>query len=342
MFKRIVPWLALACVASIAADHKEAPRAQEGPAADIADFYAFTNPSDASKLVLALTVNPFSVPEQAGGFNFSPRIRYRFLVDNNGDANADQSITVQFLPDQSFYAVFSDGTRIDGMATSPSAEPQPNDALIFDGPNGTRIFAGPRDDPFFFDSVGFTRVLSGTGTFSGSDSFAGFNVSAIVVEFPVAMVNDGSSVLNIWAVTEVERAGGRLFKEAVPRWKTVDRMGNPAVATALIPSGLKDFYNESPPARDAEQFAPTIVASLTALGTSAENIGILASVAVPDLLTIDVSAPSGFPNGRTLEDDVIDVLFHFIFNQAGVSDGVANNDVSFPEDFPYLAAPWQP
>ncbi|MCB1043805.1 MAG: DUF4331 family protein [Acidobacteria bacterium] len=334
--------IAVSTVLCLAADHKEAPLAQEAPAADIADLYAFTHPQDVSRLVLAMTVNPFSVPEEAVGFNFSSRVRYRFLIDNDGDARADHFITIQFLPDQSFFAVFSDGTRIDGQATPPSEEPEPSHELIFEGSNDARIFAGPRDDPFFFDFVGFSRVLAGTGSFSGSDSFAGYNVSAIVVELPISVISDGSSVLNIWAVTELEQPGGQLFKEALPRWKTLDRMGNPGVATALIPPGLKDFYNASPPNRDAELFAPSIVASLTALGTTADNIGVLASVAVPDLLTIDVSAPSGFPNGRTLDDDVIDVLFHFIFNQSGVTDGVASNDAAFMGEFPFLAAPWQP
>jgi hypothetical protein len=40
---------------------------------------------------------------------------------------------------------------------------------------------------------------------------------------------------------------------------------------------------------------------------------VLASVAIPDLLVIDRTQPDGFPNGRQLEDDVIDALLGLIF-----------------------------
>ena len=58
-------------------------------------------------------------------------------------------------------------------------------------------------------------------------------------------------------------------------------MGNPAVNVALIPFSRKDEHNFATPEDDAAgQFADDIVATLTALGTNATNIGILASVAV--------------------------------------------------------------
>ena len=44
------------------ADHRDSPLADEDPAADIADVYAFINPLDTTKLVLAMTVNGFAVP----------------------------------------------------------------------------------------------------------------------------------------------------------------------------------------------------------------------------------------------------------------------------------------
>ena len=333
-----------------AADHKEAPLVDEFLPADIADLYAFLNPQDDSELVVAMTVNPFSIPAEAGAFNFSPRLRYQIQFDNDGDAVVDAAISVRFQADQSFTASFPDGTVISGQATAPTLNEAANEPLIYTQ-DGNRIFAGPRDDPFFFDFVGFARVLAGTGTFSGTDTFAGFNVSAIVASIPVASVSNGGNIVNIWATTE---EGGNLpFKNKtqvrnqslIPErflWRQIDRMANPGVATALIPSGLKDAYNRGRPDRDGQDFAGSIVATLQALGTNDENIGILASVAVPDLLTIDVSAPSGFPNGRALTDDVIDTLFFFIFNQVAVGDGVTGNDTDFLDTFPYLAPPWQP
>lgn len=333
----ILTTLALASIALLASDHKEAPVIQESNPADIADLYAFRAPDNPENLVLVMTVNPLSVPVEAISFNFSPAITYRFNIDNNGDAVEDHIIDVNFRADQSYSVLLPDGTSMSGQATAPTEEPVANDPIIVEA-DGVRVFTGPRDDPFFFDFVGFNRVLAGTGPFTENDSFAGLNVSAIVIELPSAMVMGDSSTLNIWAVT-----GNNIsFKNRRGFFKQKDRVGNPAVATALIPAGEKDTYNRTSPASDAELWAPSIVASLQALGTNDENIGVLASVAVPDVLTIDMSADSAFPNGRGLADDVVDTLFHFIFNQAGVSDGVAANDTDFSNSFPYLAAPWQP
>ena len=75
---------------------------------------------------------------------------------------------------------------------------------------------------------------------------------------------------------------------------------------------------------------------------------VLATVLIPDVVTIDFSAPVAFPNGRTLEDDVIDAALGLVLNRgdvlgggAGVGDGVASNDVPFESTFPYLAPPHQ-
>lgn len=322
-----------------AADHKEAPSVSERPPSDIADLYAFTSPTNPDNLVMVMTVNPFSVPEEGIAFNFSPNLLYIFNIDVDGDARADSYAILDFTESQSF-TLNMPGVEISGQATAPTEEPIANDPIVA-SEGGISVFAGPRDDPFFFDFVGFNRVLGGTGGFSGTDSFAGYNVSAIVVEVPAAMF--GADVLNIWATTESPRLpfkSGAASKHAFT--KQLDRMGNPGVATALIPAGMKDRYNEVSPQRDAPEFAGAIVASLQALGTSEDNIGVLASVAVPDLLTIDTTQPSGFPNGRALSDDVIDTLFFFIFNDSGVTDNVDANDVAFSDNFPYLASPWQP
>ncbi len=335
-------------IAVFAADHKEAPLVQESGPVDINDLYAFVSPSDPGNLVLIMTVNPFSVPGAATAFNFSPRILYRFQIDNDGDIRPDYFIDINFDDDQSYVATFSeftslpgeDGNRliINGQATAPTSGVTPNDPVVA-GTQGVLVFAGPTDDPFFFDSVGFSRTLAGTGTFTGADGFGGFNVSSIVVEIPIDRVIGDSTVLNIWATTEnpirIKRGSGIFGAQ-------IDRVGNPAIATALIPGGMRDDFNRGRPANDGPDFAGVIVASLQALGTDDTNIGILASVAVPDVLTIDVDQPSGFPNGRGLADDVIDTILFFVFNQTPVADGVDANDAEFSDEFPYLAPPWQP
>lgn len=335
---------------SFAADHRDAPLIQEDAAADIGDVYAFRNPLDSDKLVLIMTVNPLSAPEESITYNFSPTVRYRFNIDNDGDSKAEHKISVRFKPTvpgpQRFTARFSNGTIVRGDATAPSIEPFANTPVITEGPDGIRIFAGQSDDPFFFDIVGFFRFLAGTGGFSGADSFAGTNVSSIVIELPLDMVAENGDTLDIWADTARKsltrlRYNKRrnIIRNTSGRFQQLDREGNPAIAT-LVPASLKDSFNAGVPKNDADDFAATIVATLESLGTNETNIGILASVAVPDTLTLDLSSPDGFPNGRRLEDDVIDTVLSLILN-GPASDNVSANDMVFSTSFPYVALPHQ-
>ena len=53
---------------------------------------------------------------------------------------------------------------------------------------------------------------------------------------------------------------------------------------------------------------------------------------------------SGFPNGRRLTDDVIDIALQvvegeLIGNPTDLGDGVDENDVAFRDSFPYVALP---
>jgi hypothetical protein len=68
--------------------------------------------------------------------------------------------------------------------------------------DGITVFAGVRDDPFFFDLTQFQAILAGQASGfrnPGVDTFAGTNVLAIVVEVPISML--GGPNLNIWGTT---------------------------------------------------------------------------------------------------------------------------------------------
>ena len=256
-----------------------------------------------------------------------------------------------------------------GDVTEATEEPTPNDPIIVS--NGdVRAFAGPRDDPFFFDFVGFSRVLAGTGGFSGRDSFGGFNVSALVIELPTSMIGGSGGILGVWGTTsrskfEVHRAPHRPLSETAQGIdfntlrtmgpdKQIERMGNPVVATVLIPLAQKDLYNATQPRFDEADFAATIVASLDAIAQGFgvfPDVATLASVVVAggDTLKYDPSvSPTAFPFGRAPQDDVIDTLLSLIFQDDQGSpvlpdgDLVDANDVPFPATFPYLAPPQQP
>ena len=51
---------------------------------------------------------------------------------------------------------------------------------------------------------------------------------------------------------------------------------------------------------------------------------------------------AGFPNGRRLQDDVIDTILTLVNNGSPLGDNVNANDVPFRDVFPYLASPHQP
>lgn len=122
----------------------------------------------------------------------------------------------------------------------------------------------------------------------------------------------------------------------------VERFGLPAIATVFIPTALKDTYNQAAPAGDEAAFTTNVVAVLTAFGHP-DPAG-LADALLPDIQPIDVTQPSGFLNGRRLQDDVITAELGLIFggNATLNDDHVDQNDLPFELAFPYVAAPHLP
>jgi hypothetical protein len=175
------------------------------------------------------------------------------------------------------------------------------------------------DDPFFFDLAGFNDGLN----FTGDDTLAGANVSAIVLEVPSVPL--GGPNIGVWARTLSEH-------------HQVDRIGRPAVNTVLIPTDRKEEFNQTEPTQDMELFGDTVRAAITSLSDAA-NADALTGILLPDLLTIDVSSSDGFLNGRRLADDVIDAEVNLLTTGAGTGDGVDANDLAFRDSFPYLAEP---
>lgn len=99
-----------------------------------------------------------------------------------------------------------------------------------------------------------------------------------------------------------------------------------------------------PPPPSATSFSVTPCLNQIVPGTGSTVAGLV----VPDTVTINLNAPSGFPNGRRLEDPVIDLTFAVIFLNLDVHPvdtlvklplNPATNDRPFRADFPYLALP---
>lgn len=369
-------------LAVFSADHIDAPAISQDAAADITDVYAFRSTENPNNLVVALNVNPFVVPGSVTR-NFSPDVLYQIHVDNNGDLKPDASVGItfsaaQFGKPQTITVTGLGPEPITGQTTAPTPGKAANTPTVITASGGAiKIFAGPRDDPFFFDLVGFQRFLGGPFVPSKglrpsgeepTDTFAGFNVSAIVIELPITALtgaaNANTGVIKAWATTSRKAATSRASAgdTSTGDYVQVDRMGIPTINTALIPSDKKDAFNRANPANDERDYRSVAQGTIEALRGAVKTVtgfpaedspGIppatLATVLIPDVVTIDFSKPVQFPNGRRLQDDVIDAALGLVLNRGnplgggpGVGDGISANDEPFLNVFPYLAAPQQP
>lgn len=189
--------------------------------------------------------------------------------------------------------------------------------------------------------------------------------------------------------TTAEPVGPYVFDETpYEDYVQVDRKGFPAINTGLNLLGDKDAYNAASPADDAAlMFATNIFESLETLHLGApgmqtpDNTGLDDDIlaiglepcvtpplpmdscddqggpfAIPDVLVLDLDDPPGFPNGRQLDNPVMDVIFAVLLldldthdvttfldldgdGTLGPSLNPLENDVAFPGSFPYLAPP---
>ena len=344
---------------------------------DITYLYAFQSPTNADDTVLVLNVNGVASPGEVAPGEDRPfadqiplvegraPVTYNLHVDNNGDAVTDVNIAV------SFDKARDDGSQkmkvelrsskdaADKVKAKLKGDTTPFGAApVVNRDNGITAFAGRRDDPFFFDLPGFLNILGpgrsliGCGTPASHPEhnfFAGRNVSSIVLELPSQLLTGDSSNIGVWASTDIPGL-------------QIDRMGRPAIATVFIPnnpippdrvsdgkSSLKNTYNHSDPANDQANFRGEIVDTLTTLfslnnatdpntGDDAGQIQGLANFLLPDILTFDTSSTAGFPNGRKLNDDVIDTELGLITEGAVTTDCVPS-DNTLLSSFPYLGSP---
>jgi hypothetical protein len=347
------------------ADHRDAPAINSDPTADINDVYAFVAPN--GNVVLAMTVNPFTVP--GVGASFSNDVLYQFKIDNTGDAREDLVIQATFSK------ATSQGTGQTFTVRGPSAPrgglqgavnlplqggptvTGPADGSVTTGTGAiTKVFAGLRDDPFFFDLVYIFRAL---GIQSGGlpprnpgvDFFAGMNVSILAVEVnPAALRGSLGTKINFWGTTSrartTARQPGRDNTDS-GQYVQIERMGLPVINTVLIgrapgTSARKDLYNRSIPSDDRRLFRQEALGVLTSINGDAAYSSGLIDALLPDMLPLDTSSTAGFLNGRRPEDDVIDAVLNLASKGAVTSDGVSANDKAFLGTFPYFAPPHQP
>jgi len=179
-----------------AADHIDGPASSKDPAADIADFYAWSRTSIDGKLLAGITFAGAGSSEAGGVYDAD--VLYGIHIDNDGDNIADYNIWAQFGQDTKG----AWGVQISDLPGGDAVVVGEVDSVI-DAGNGLNVFAGQREDPFFFDFQGFLDTLS-TGTLafdSSRDFFAGLHVTAIVLEMDADTVRGTDSVIQTWATT---------------------------------------------------------------------------------------------------------------------------------------------
>lgn len=318
-----------------ASDHLDSPQVAQDRAADIGDMWAFLDPNDNSQLVLVMSTMNFVVSsEQFGMVIFDSNLKYRFEIENTGDAIADKYVDVMYSPGlgrqtpQTATITLPNGTTFTGSTTIATQEPYPSypppdtgtaptPVVTVDPVSGAKFFAGSMDDPFFLDDTGANRLVASSisnpghpdfsllGQRGGRDTYAGFNVLLTVVEVPVSMVKGASNIIGINAVTQRRRnqvvtTSGSIV--ASGPWLNVDREGNPLVNNGLIPPPMKNAYNGASTLDDANgMFRGALVNSLQNFGTDAAHMARILNIVQTngDILRLDVTVPNSGPQGGT-------------------------------------------
>jgi hypothetical protein len=232
-----LPALAAGMQAALASDHDDGETDIKGRNLNLTDLYAFRedwqtgNTGDRGNLILVMNSNPRSLPQQQ--YYFSTRARYevhlsqigtsniapvtasdditfRFEFDAPDDTNA-QGITVTEL--KAGKVVGSDDTGL----TTPLGQAPLNNSINVGG-CGMTVFAGHREDPFFFDVEAFFkfRAAAASGasaavalanfTKPGNDFTSGYNVNAIVARIPIRCLQSSSeTVFDIWETISIPK-----------------------------------------------------------------------------------------------------------------------------------------
>jgi hypothetical protein len=210
---------------ALAADHIDAPAAIADPTADITDLYTWTDQGNA---VFVLNVTPLAV----AGAKFSDKVQYVIHTESAmgfGMKGEKTDIIVTFDAAQKASVWVGDKAEyVTGDASATTGLASADGKL--------KVFAGLRDDPFFFNLEGFKETVaivdgaaaglmydaakcpkldaatsgllvkqlkSAKGGGPGVDFFAGKNVLSIVLSIDKKLLNAGGPIMSAWASTNV-------------------------------------------------------------------------------------------------------------------------------------------
>jgi len=318
-----------------ASDHQDSPMTVSHPGIDLTDVFVFPSSTNPSNVVLAMNVWPF-IPTGMGTTKFfDPGAMYQFKIGTG--AHYTEDLVVQFKangagPSQQI-AVYGpgkpnmQGVRSTYIAQSGSVAYNTPTTL----PNGIKVFAGPREDPFYFDLTQFYAILpdrnfanqpnvpaaiAGCFRSDGQDFLAGFNVLSLVVEMPRKMLADSNGHvgrINVWAATSLPEddpsaAPSSPFNSLADVVKNlnavlagrgttnqtyiqVERLARPAVKEATETYANHDATNRSTITDDA-LLARSIHTFATRVAGRSDGIAdALDKLLIPDAIEADLSAP---------------------------------------------------
>jgi hypothetical protein len=313
-----------------ASDHQDAPLTVARPGADITDVFVFPA-NDPSKVVLAMDVWPLIPTGFGTKTSFDPGVLYQFKIAVSNATTENR--VIQFKADGvgpnqtiTMYGPTAPGmigtrsTIVAKTATMPYNK-------VSDLGKGVMGFAGPREDPFYFDLARFFQVIPDRNfanqpnppgnsamcfTKAGTDFLAGFNVLSIVVELPRSMLADGNGHLSLtrfWATTSIKdsdsdaaptafslasvaRAVNKSFggaTDASGTWTQIERLGRPAIKEAFEAFKNHDVTNRATPTDDAVLASSIHDFMIHSAGRSEAVANAAVKLLIPDEIQADLS-----------------------------------------------------
>lgn len=220
----VVVSLAILGGSATGADHAESPGADADSAGDLADVFLFRSPENSSRMVGAITFGGRPLPRSRIDQTFycDPKVLYILNIER---ANAQGQFAN--TPTTRIFARFGKdpktgqcGVRIENIPGAGGTVTGPIETN-FTSSTGLRVFAGLRNDPFFFDAEGYNGIIAafaspappggyvvnafGLGSRPRRDSFANRNVSTIVFEMDLDALAPASGgarpKIQVWATT---------------------------------------------------------------------------------------------------------------------------------------------
>ncbi|WP_030410755.1 DUF4331 family protein [Streptomyces sp. NRRL S-1448] len=297
-------------------DHLSGTRAEADPAIDLADLYAFPDPSRTGRLVLVMDVFPNARP----GALFSDAASYRFRVRPAAITADHPGSLFEVGPDEhAFTCTFSGPVESDadgevtqsGTCVLPNGEAvafQVNDERGGEG-RGVRVYAGLRLDPFFMDVGKEVETRSERRLAflpKGTNTLQDVDVLSIVVEFDVAGLL-GSASGTVYAIAAETVTAG-------PYPIRLERLGRPEVKNVLMSENgvdaankivdLRDLYNGEDPFRPGPHYVSAYRSRLNAnlaffdgldgrldWTTQPDGTHPLTDLLLADFLVVDVAKP---------------------------------------------------